>query len=107
MLLSQADWHVVACLGLHAFVLDINAEADYSTSGERGLSHLLTSHHGICFWCSSFRFVHALQYYKQWRSQECELGASPPLPPCFPPFPLSSPLPFLTGARGYNARKNC
>jgi len=32
----------------------------------------------------------------QWRSQECELGASPPLPP---PSPL--PLPLLTGARGY------
>jgi len=64
MFLSQTDWSVVACLGLHAFVLEINAEADDSTSGERGLSHMLTSHHGICFWRSSFRFVHASQYYK-------------------------------------------
>jgi len=41
-------------------------------------------------------------YYKsgQWRSQECELGASPPLPPFSPPLPL----PLLTGVRGYNPR---
>jgi len=64
MLLRQADWSVVACLGLLAFVLDINAEADDSTSSEHGLSHLLISHHGICFWRSSFRFVYASQYYK-------------------------------------------
>ena len=60
-MLSQADWFVVACLGLHAFVLDINAEADDSTSCERGLTHLLTSHHGICFWRSSFWFVRSSQ----------------------------------------------
>ena len=57
-MLSQADWFVVACLGLHAFVLDINAEADDSTSC---LTHLLTSHHGICFWRSSFWFVRSSQ----------------------------------------------
>jgi len=35
---------------------------------------------------------------RQWRSQECELGASPPLPPPSPPLP--PPLPLLTGVRG-------
>jgi len=40
----------------------------------------------------------------QWRRQECELGASPPLPPPSLPFPLAPPLPLLTGVRGYNPR---
>jgi len=39
---------------------------------------------------------------KQWRSQECELGGSPPLPPPSLPLPLSPPLYLLTGVRGYN-----
>jgi len=34
--------------------------------------------------------------HRQWRSQECELGASPPLTPPSPPLPLSPP-PFNGG----------
>jgi len=36
----------------------------------------------------------------QWRSQECELGASPPLPPPSPSLPLSPPLPLFNGGYG-------
>ena len=41
----------------------------------------------------------------QWRSQECELGAAPPLPHPSPPLPLFPSLPILTGVWGYNPRK--
>ena len=40
----------------------------------------------------------------QWRSKECELGGSPPLPPSSPPLLLCSPVPLLTGVRKYNPR---
>ena len=38
----------------------------------------------------------------QWRSQECELGAAPPLHHPSPLLPVFSPLPLLTGLLGYN-----
>jgi len=44
-------------------------------------------------------------HVKQWRSQECELGASHPLLPPSPPLPFAPPVPLLTGFRGYNPRK--
>ena len=56
----------------------------------------------VLFLCLVFLTHSVHEVGAQWRSQECELGASPLLPPSSPPI-LSPPL--LTGIQGYNPRK--